>query len=128
MIFGNWFSSTGTDRCLEMLSNPQINPFNITKADLSHTIPNIEHVFRRELLESFDNSLLVEALGIKSIIKSYVFNMVESYYNNAGYVPSNIVDEIVKQVYSSISNTPQIKEVGTYEELRYEMYYSFLHK
>ena len=115
------------DKCIEMLNTATFNPFNLTKENPSHTIPNIEHVFRRELESQLNNALMTQAMGEKNIIKGYVFNLVESYYNNAGYVPSNILDEIIRQVFSALKSIGHSNVFGSYEKLRYEMYYCFLH-
>lgn len=75
------------------------NPFNITE-DLTksrgHVIPDITDVFARELIP-----LLVSpnaAKQPKDIVASYALSMIKSYYDNAGYVPMVIVDQITGQI------------------------------
>lgn len=76
------------------------NPFNITE-DLKfaegRAIPDITDVFARELItmlvsnqHSSDDS--------RDIVANYALSMIKSYYDNAGFVPMLIVDQITGQV------------------------------
>lgn len=60
------------------------------------------------------------------MIKGYAFNLVESYYNNAGYVPKNAIDQILEQVYAALLETNFKDEFKTLDDFKYECYYGFL--
>jgi len=62
----------------------------------------------------------------KTIVKSYVFNLIESYYNNAGYVPQNALDQVLDQVYKAMQNTDFKNTFRSFDNFKYEIYYSFL--
>lgn len=74
------------------------NPLNITE-DLAlshgHSIPDITHVFAHDLFP-----LLATASGkdCKEIVAEYTIAMIKSYYDNAGFVPMIIVDQITGQI------------------------------
>ena len=80
--------------------NVTYNPFNITE-DLEksqgHMIPDITNVFAGELIPQ-----LVEnpysAKAPKDIVADYALSMIKSYYDNAGFVPMVIVDQITGQI------------------------------
>lgn len=80
--------------------NVTYNPFNITE-DLEKSqgsmIPDITEVFARELIpQLIDNRYSNKAP--KDIVAAYAMTMIKSYYDNAGYVPMVIVDQITGQI------------------------------
>lgn len=95
------------------------NPLNITEdfaLSKGHTIPDITDVFARDLLplllaKDSDNES-------KDIVAEYTIAMIKSYYDNAGFVPMVIVDQITGQINQvvcmimeiSYSPYPSLKE------------------
>ena len=125
------YRSTGKkiDRYSVMIENSSFNPFNLTvEPSLQNTqrLPNMIGVFQRELSSLLCNELLPQVQSPKDIVKGYIFNLVESYYNNAGYVPKNTLDEIFSQCYTALSNIGQQNIFSSKDELFYEMYFCFL--
>lgn len=60
-------------------------------------IPDITEVFARELIpQLIDNRYSNKAP--KDIVAAYAMTMIKSYYDNAGYVPMVIVDQITGQI------------------------------
>jgi tetratricopeptide (TPR) repeat protein len=118
------------DKYALMVKKSMFNPFKISvepSMQNANHLPNYVDVFKRELNDSLSNVTIKQALGEERIITSYIFNLVESYYNNAGYVPKNTIDEIIDQVYTALkqlSNTC-FKDI---ESLKYKVYFSFLNK
>ena len=76
------------------------NPYNITE-DLSrsagHVIPDITHVFAQELLPQMANAQN-SGYSMKDVVANYAISMIKSYYDNAGFVPMIIVDQITGQI------------------------------
>ena len=125
------YRSTGKkiDRYSVMIENSSFNPFNLTvEPSLQNTqrLPDMIDVFQRELSSLLCNELLPQVQSPKDIVKGYIFNLVESYYNNAGYVPKNTLDEIISQCYIALSNIGQQNIFSSKDELFYEMYFCFL--
>lgn len=80
--------------------NVTYNPFNITE-DLEksqgHMIPDITNVFAGELIPQLvENPYSGKAP--KDIVADYALSMIKSYYDNAGFVPMVIVDQITGQI------------------------------
>lgn len=75
------------------------NPFKITE-DLSlsrgHSIPDISSVFAQELLPQLLATSSNEQQ--KEIVFNYTINLIKSYYDNAGYVPMVIIEQITGQI------------------------------
>lgn len=67
-------------------------------------MPDITHVFRNELVNMLNNSALAE-FGYRGIIGGYAYSMILSYYQNAGFVPKNMVDQILEMVYKAIKTS-----------------------
>lgn len=125
------YRSTGKiiDRYSAMIENSSFNPFNLTvEPSLQNTqrLPDMIGVFQRELSSLLCNELLQQVQSPKDMVKGYIFNLVESYYNNAGYVPKNTLDEIFSQCYTALSNIGQQNIFSSKDELFYEMYFCFL--
>ncbi len=80
--------------------NVTYNPFNITE-DLEksqgHMIPDITNVFAEELIPQLvDNQYSSKAP--RDVVADYALSMIKSYYDNAGFVPMLIVDQITGQI------------------------------
>ncbi len=80
--------------------NVAYNPFNITE-DLEksqgHMIPDITNVFAGELIPQLVDNPYSSKVP-KDIVADYAVSMIKSYYDNAGYVPMVIVDQITGQI------------------------------
>jgi tetratricopeptide (TPR) repeat protein len=118
------------DKYASMVRNSGFNPFKISvepSMQNPNHLPNYVDVFRRELSSSLSNPAIRQALGEEQIITSYIFNLVESYYNNAGYVPKNTIDEIIDQVYTALTrlNNTCFRDI---DSLKYKVYFSFLNR
>ena len=95
------------------------NPLNITE-DLQlsqgHVIPDITNVFAQELIPQLTSHHSTKAS--KDIVAEYTLAMIKSYYDNAGFVPMVIVDQITGQINQvtemvqriSYSPYPSLKE------------------
>lgn len=78
------------------------NPYNITENKLlsaGHRLPGLRGIFAKELNDiSKDKD---QYPNVISIVASYAISMIESYYENAGFVPMIIVDDITTQVHDA---------------------------
>ena len=125
-------TTTMEDRYTKMIKNASINPFNITcdpNLQNQQNLPNLTSVFEQELnnlyskLESMGN---VPKEMLVQMASGYAFNLVESYYNNAGYVPKNSLDQILEQVYKAMQQTGFRTAFGSYDDFKYNCYYGYL--
>ncbi|MBR5831306.1 MAG: hypothetical protein IKY79_01685 [Bacteroidales bacterium] len=76
------------------------NPYNITEdASFSrgHVLPDMTGIFATELIPQIASAQLYN-IEIKDIVLRYTINMIKSYYDNAGFVPMVIVDQIIGQI------------------------------
>lgn len=80
--------------------NVTYNPYNITE-DLNlsrgHILPNFTEVFARELIPQLVYTNHINT-NPKDIVYDYALSMIQSYYENAGFVPMIIVDQITGQI------------------------------
>ena len=125
-------TTTMEDRYTKMIKNASINPFNITcdpNLQNQQNLPNLTSVFEQELnnlyskLESMGN---VPKEMLVQMASGYAFNLVESYYNNAGYVPKNSLDQILEQVYKAMQQTGFRTAFGSFDDFKYNCYYGYL--
>jgi len=58
----------------------------------------------------------------------YAFNLVESYYKNAGYVPKTSLDQILEQVFDAMQRTGFKNAFATLDDFKYNCYYGYLNK
>lgn len=131
---GNQQSNT-EDRYTKMIRNASINPFNIT-CDLNlqnqQSLPNLISVFEKELNDVYSKLSVSFSGGIVSkdvlvrMSSGYAFNLVESYYNNAGYVPKNSLDQILEQVYKAMQRTGFRTAFASFDDFKYNCYYGYL--
>lgn len=122
-------NSNSEDRYAKMVDNASFNPFNITtdKALYNTTpLPDLKSVFTNELSNSF--SMLYGRMDEDRILSSYIFNLAESYYKNAGYIPKNTLDDIIAAVYSAYKNTSYYNSSITMDDTKYKVYFSLLNK
>lgn len=119
------------EKYAKMVDNSSFNPFNIT------TIPSLQNnpplpdffyeTFKKDLASLFYNPA-VRGMNPKDVFRGYVFNLVESYYNNAGYVPKTTVDAIINDCYKAVQQTNCCPNLGKLDDVYYWVYYSFLNK
>lgn len=118
------------DRYSEMVESSTFNPFNITTNPmLQNAIPlpdGMEPIFKQELMRIYSSPVARQHLGNMQILTGYVFNMVESYYKNAGYVPKNTVDAIIELCYHAVSTTAYGAFLESLDGVKYHVYYSLL--
>ena len=112
-----------------MVDKASFNPFNITtdKALQNTTpLPDYRNVFARELTNLF--STLNGHMSEDAVVTSYIFNLAESYYNNAGYIPKNSLDDIIESVYSAYQNTSYYNPSISLNDVKYKVYFSLLNR
>lgn len=122
-------ANSSTDKYTEMVNNATFNPFNITTDPAfrnPNKLPDLTSVFMNELSRSF--SMLKDHMDEKSILSSYIFNMAESYYKNAGYIPKDTLDEIIASVYSAYNNISYYNSSITLDDIKYKVYFSLLNR
>jgi hypothetical protein len=107
-----------------MINNARHNPLKITadpRLQSPNRMPDITHVFRNELVNMLNNPALSE-LGYRGIIGGYAYSMILSYYQNAGFVPKNMVDQILEMVYKAIKTSEYSYTLKSLEELKDGVY------
>lgn len=117
------------DRYATMINQSTFNPFNLTTNPAlqnPNKLPNFLPVFMKELSSMLNNDILRGVQSEQDIVKGYVFNLVESYYKNAGYVPKNTLDEILSDVYTALERIRKESIFPTEDNFKYQMYYCFL--
>lgn len=119
------------DRYTKMVKNATFNPFNITcDPNLQNTtnVPDFRSVFARELQNLGDKVAHVPGYDCKNLVAGYAFELVESYYQNAGYVPQNSLDQILEQVYDALQLTSLCLVFPSFDAFKYYCYYGYLNK
>jgi hypothetical protein len=116
------------DRYSEMVRNTSFNPFNITtdpSLNCNLTFGDLTDVFEKEIIDHM--SSLHGIVPTNQIINGYIFNLIESYYKNAGYVPKAAMDIIIEQVFDALQRTPYCiyKDI---DQFKYNIYWGFTHK
>lgn len=117
------------DRYATMINQSTFNPFNLTTNPAlqnPNKLPNFLPVFMKELSSMLNNDILRGVQSEQDIVKGYVFNLVESYYKNAGYVPKNTLDEILSDVYTALERIRKESIFPIEDNFKYQMYYCFL--
>ena len=123
-------ANSTVDRFSKMVEQATFNPFKITVnpslQNASH-LPNYTDVFRSEIQTTIDRAHSIGMPVDKDLemLRGYIFNLVESYYNNAGYVPKNSLDEIIEQSHKAAKQTTYASSFPSLDELKYQMYYVF---
>lgn len=117
-------STQSVDKYTAMINNARHNPLKITadpRLQSPNRMPDITHVFRNELVGMLNNPALAE-LGYRGIIGGYAYSMILSYYQNAGFVPKNMVDQILEMVYKAIKTSEYSYTLKSLEELKDGVY------
>lgn len=95
------------------------NPFNITedlKLAEGRAIPDITDVFARELVPMLASNQHSSDES-RDIVANYVLSMIKSFYDNAGFVPMLIVDQITGQV-NQVAEMVQKVSYSPYSSLK----------
>lgn len=124
LILAGAQSAPAVDKYTAMINNARHNPLKITadpRLQNQNRIPDLTSIFRRELIRDLNNPLFSE-MGYRGIIGAYAYNMILSYYNNAGYVPKNMVDQILEMVYEAIHSSEYSYMLSSLEELKDGVY------
>lgn len=132
-VMGKSKNSDFDDRYSNMVRQTSFNPFNITLDPIANKtiqLPDLVEVFHQELENLF--SRLPSPINTETFIQvlsGYAFNLIESYYNNAGMVPKLAMDEILRQVYRACSKTSKSNYLSQFslEDFMYHQYYSLTH-
>lgn len=117
-------SQFNQDAFTEMVEEATYNPFRITaKPELQRfpPFPDCVERFKIELLSIYNDSSSNRGREIEIFI-SYVVNIVESYYENTGFVPKNTVDSIVEQCDQAIKGSSFAWHLPTLDEKKYKVY------
>ena len=118
------------DKYSDFIRNTSFNPFKLTTDPILNSnleFGNLVAIFKSEL-EDLLSKVVDLGLPIDYMICGYIFNMIESYYNNAGYVPKAAADSIIEQVYSAIKQTKYSGHINSLDQLKYTMYWNLTHK
>lgn len=118
------------DKYTQMVKTATFNPFKITcEPNLQNMqqLPDLREVFKKEL-NDFSQIAMRDDVVKKNIVSGYTFNLVESYYNNAGYVPMNSLNQILEQVYEAMQQTVFRNAFTSLDDFKYRCYYGYLHK
>ena len=119
------------DKYTKMVKTATFNPFKIIcEPNLQNTqqLPDLKNVFRQELNNLCSQIGMQDNAAQKDIVSGYTFNLVESYYNNAGYVPMNSLNQILEQVYEAMQQTGFRNAFSSLDDFKYQCYYSYLNQ
>ena len=123
--------TTVEDKYTKMVKTATFNPFKITcEPSLQNTqqLPNLKNVFRQELNNLCSQLGTQDYVAQKEILSGYTFNLVESYYNNAGYVPINSLNQILEQVYEAMQQTGFRNAYSSLDDFKCQCYYGYLNQ
>ena len=118
------------DAFSHIVEEAEYNPFGITNDPSLQRfppLPDMHDTFRAELLRIYEMRNL-HGMGATEIFVSYVYNLVESFYKVAGYVPKNTVDAIIEQCDNSVRGTLFRWHLRSVDELKYRIYQALFTK
>ena len=127
-------ASTSDDKYAKMVKDATFNPFQITcdpRLQNTQSLPDLRSTFASELSDLYNK---LNSFGgttndrLRQMASGYVFNLVESYYNNAGYVPKNSLDQIIDQVFESMQQTGFRNAFSSLDDFKYKCYFAFLNR
>lgn len=117
------FEKLSGKKCREMKDPSKVtpkrvsyNPYQITEDPVKsrgHVIPEIKEVFAQELFPMLASS----SGNSKDIVANYAISMIKSYYDNAGFVPMVIVDQITGQI-SQVADMVERISYSPYSSLK----------
>lgn len=117
-------SQFNEDAFSQMVEEADYNPFGITNDPSKQNfppLPDLEETFRADLLRLYQIPDL-HSIDIIQIFIKYVYSLVVSYYENAGYVPKNTVDAIIEQCHKAVKGTRYGWYIPTLDEMKYKVY------
>lgn len=122
------------DECAELVIQSSFNPFKISldyAENQNLQFGDLTSVFKKEIQEFVDMfGDDVDFWRMQEIMGGYAYNMVDSYYKNAGFVPKAILDAILTQIYRAAQSTTKgnLLRDKDLRAFKYRMYYNFTHK
>ena len=123
-------SQFNIDAFTHLVEEAEYNPFMITTEPTLQNfppLPNLINDFRLDILNLCNKSELRHISRIQ-ILTNYVYNLIESYYKDAGYVPKNTVDAIIEQCYQAIKATEHGWYIPSLDEMKFKVYSLLFHK
>jgi hypothetical protein len=123
-------SQFNIDAFTHLVEEAEYNPFMITTEPTLQNfppLPNLINDFRLDILNLCNKSELRHISRIQ-ILTNYVYNLIESYYKDAGYVPKNTVDAITEQCYQAIKATEHGWYIPSLDEMKFKVYSLLFHK
>ena len=140
-IFDNIFrsqpkSDSLSDKYAAIVDSTSFNPFKITtNPSLNQNLRfgDLTEVFKKEIEQTIQNTeglgLLDKSFFYNTVLKGYTFNLLESYFNKAGYIPKLIMDMILKQIYNAAKQTSKAHYLNdiSFDDYCYDMYYTLTH-
>ena len=118
------------DRYSEMIRSASFNPFNLTtdrRLNQNLEFGDMVPIFKREINSSFP-TFEKAGMPIEDAISGYVFNMMESYYKNAGFIPKAIFDVIIEQIYEAVKQTKYSSYLQDLDQFKYKTYWAYTHR
>lgn len=117
------------DQYSQMIRSTVFNPFRLTcESSLNANLKfgNMVDVFKQELARILPQARSY-GMPLDQALSGYIFNMIESYYKNAGYVPKAIADSIIEQVYTAVKQTAFANIVDNVNQLKDKTYWDLTH-
>ena len=116
----------GRDAFTEMVEKAVYNPFGITAEPTLQKfppLPDLQMTFKAEMVSLYETTDLKE-LGHIQFFILYVYGLVKSYYENAGFVPKNTVDAMIEQCHEAIKETLYGWYIPSLDEMKYKIYHT----
>lgn len=126
-----------SDSNSKMVQETAFNPFNITTdwaLNSNLSFGEMSDVFCEEiesLLSKLEKSMTSMIPSVfDKVMDGYTFNMLESYYKNAGYIPKIIMDEILEQIYFAAKKSSYVRFLDDFplDKFVYKQYYNMTHR
>lgn len=117
------------DKYVMMIKSASSNPFNIScdpALQNPQPLPDLTVHFVNDLniIVSSVSHKSNEALEKNAL--SYVCDLIDSYYKNAGYVPKNTLDQVLLQVYEAIRQTVFSNVFKCFDDFKIKCYLKLL--
>lgn len=117
------------DKYSQMIRTTTFNPFRLTcdsSMNANLNFGNMVDIFKQELTRTLPQAHAY-GMPLDQALSGYIFNMIESYYNNAGYVPKAIADAIIEQTYAAVKQTAFANIVDNVKQLKDKTYWDLTH-
>ena len=126
-----------SDSNSKMVQETTFNPFNITTdwtLNSNLSFGEMSDVFCQEMenilskLEKSMTSMIPSVFD--RVMDGYTFNMLESYYKNAGFIPKIMMDEILEQIYFAAKKSSYGSFLDDFplDKFMYKQYYNMTHR